>query len=230
MNEDTAKPLVFISHAASEDKDIASVLQNWIYLAYHHKVAVFVSSKDGISVTDIPSEKLRQRLDQATVLIALHSPASVDKPWLTFESAWALGGKKAVFHILCKGADAKDVASPLTIMDQLKDSRDPDQFFEVIDCLDEKLGMHHKKETERLRRILSGEGESSPSQLSDEEKACQALKEFSEQIQRNRERKEEREILRMKQELANPHPESYVPPSKGNEISDDRDDNSISRD
>ena len=89
---------------------------------------------------------------------------------------------------------------------------------EVIECLDEQVGMHHKKETERLRHVLSGEGESLPPQLSDEEKACQALKEFSARIQRDRERKEELEILRMKQELANPHPESYVPPSKGNEI------------
>lgn len=198
MSEDAAKPLVFISHAAKEDKDIATTLQNWIYLAYHHKVAVFVSSNDGISATDIPSEKLRQQLDLATVLIALHTPASADKPWLTFESAWALGGKKAVFHILCKGADAKDVASPLTIMDQLKDSRDPDQFFEVIECLDEKLGMHHKKETERLRHILSGEDESLPPQLSDEEKACQAITE----LQKEQKRKEELEILRRKCALA----------------------------
>lgn len=38
--------------------------------------------------------------------------------------------------------------------------------------------------------------------ISDEEKARQAVEEFSDRIQRDRERKEELEILRMKQELA----------------------------
>ena len=56
------------------------------------------------------------------------------------------------------------------------------------------------------------------SPVSDEEKAIQAVKDFSDRIQRDRERKEELEILRLKKELANPHPESYVPPSRGNEI------------
>lgn len=38
--------------------------------------------------------------------------------------------------------------------------------------------------------------------ISDEEKARRAVEEFSDRIQRDRERKEELEILRMKQELA----------------------------
>ena len=41
-----------------------------------------------------------------------------------------------------------------------------------------------------------------PNSISDEEKARQAVEEFSKQIQRDRERKEELEILHMKQELA----------------------------
>ena len=55
-----------------------------------------------------------------------------------------------------------------------------------------------------IKRISSTKEEPhhNPSSISDEEKAIQAAEEFSKQIQRDLERKEELEILRMKQELA----------------------------
>lgn len=153
-------PLVFVSHAAKEDKDLAAVFRDWILLAYRHEVDVFVSSKDGIPVDMTPVVKIQEALEKAALLIVLHTPDSVGKQWLTFESAWARGEKKHAFHLLCGGVEAKDIASPITSMIQLKDTRDAEQFFEVIESMDAVLGKRHKREIEHLRISLSENRES----------------------------------------------------------------------
>ena len=156
MNSDEKiKPLVFISHAASQDKDIAKAFQEWILLAYEHKVDVFVSSTNGIKPTAMPSPELQAALDRAAVFLILHTPHSVDRPWISYESGWSKGGKKVSLHILCKGAKADSVASPITSMSEVKDSGDCDQFYEVIRTLNANLHMDNEKSFEELRQTLS---------------------------------------------------------------------------
>lgn len=149
------KPLVFISHAAAKDKDIAAAFQKWLLLAYAHKVDVFVSSTDGIKPNSIPAKEIQDAIDRAVVFLILHTSNSAGKHWITYESGCANGGKKVALHILCKGAKADRVASPITTMSELLDTADERQFFEIIKTLNASLHLENEESFEDLRHTLS---------------------------------------------------------------------------
>ena len=64
MSEDSAKPLVFISHAASEDRDIAITFKDWIIKEYGLSTDnVFASSSpDSIKGRDFFTSEISNAL------------------------------------------------------------------------------------------------------------------------------------------------------------------------
>lgn len=148
------KPLIFISHAAEEDKDIAEAFQHWLNTAYKGRIKVFVSSTDGIHPTEMPSTAMQKALDEASVLLVLHTPNSTDKHWITYESGWAMGGKKISLHLLCKGASVDGIAAPIKTMSEIKNVADENHFKEIISVLNDTIGICNTEPFEQLRRIL----------------------------------------------------------------------------
>lgn len=103
------KPLIFISHAASEAQ-FASVLKKYIEEAFV-LCEVFVSSEDiqaGIDWKNLIFEKLRSSI----LVIVVCSKNSILRPWISFETgvAWALN--KKVMPILHSTLTLGDLPEP----------------------------------------------------------------------------------------------------------------------
>ena len=217
-------------------------------------VAVFSSSSEhdgyasdnSIKSGALSMSAIDKNLASHDVLISLLTPESVKRPWVVFEAGVGFGKGKAFVPILCRDGKLNSLPKPFSDL-FVREASSKQKFNTILKEIDKALGYKHTNVgVEELRKTLCDPMVSnsvcSPTvdgEKTDEEKAIRAVNEFSEQFRRERERKEEREILRMKQEPAksdgvptdsDPHPESYVPSSKGNEISDDIDDNSISHD
>lgn len=159
MSNTQHPPLVFISHAADADGDIAKAFEDWIKLAYKSEVGTFVSSTLGIPPNTPPATAITTNLGKTTVLIALLSPIACGHDWLTHEMAKTEGRQRQVIPLLCKGARAKDVPSPIATTQQLLDAKNPTHFFSAIRSLDRSLGKSHDYEYETLRHKLCGENE-----------------------------------------------------------------------
>lgn len=196
MTEGTdKKPLVFISHVADTDKSIATKFEDWIRVATKSQADVFVSSTDGITPGEFADMKIIQTLRDAHALIILLSPSAKNNAWLAFESGAFYGLGKPVIPIACRGAKPADFDGPLK-QPQMADAADPIQFSAAIATLGEAIGIHFVRDYNELRNRLCEPMVLNPScvpivdgKISDEEKAIQAAKDFSEQIRKNQERK-----------------------------------------
>ena len=136
-------PVVFISHYAHEDSELARKFKQWIETHYKvQKVKVFASSAGNcIKTGTFFMSRIGQMLTMKDVLISLLSPASMSRPWVIFETGAGVCAK-ALLPILCKGAQKKDLAPPFQEL-QIKDASNPSQFNEVLCELDKALGGKH---------------------------------------------------------------------------------------
>lgn len=136
-------PVVFISHYAQEDSELAKKFKQWIETHYKvQRVKVFASSAGNcIKTGTFFMSRIGQMLTMKDVLISLLSPASMSRPWVIFETGAGVCAK-ALLPILCKGAQKKDLAPPFQEL-QIKDASNPSQFNEVLCELDKALGGKH---------------------------------------------------------------------------------------
>lgn len=81
-----AKPVIFLSHA-SDDKELAELLAEQIRVMFgRDTVKVFVSSEpDAIGAGDKWFPTILQQLEEATALVVLLTPNSIDRRWVWFE-------------------------------------------------------------------------------------------------------------------------------------------------
>jgi hypothetical protein len=104
---------IFISHIHQE-APAASVLKDWFESTFPTRITAFVSSDP----TSLPAgsrwlEHLESELNQTGLLVALLSPASVDRHWLTFEAGCAWIRKIPIIPICHSGLDLLDLPQPL---------------------------------------------------------------------------------------------------------------------
>lgn len=92
---DTAKPVVFISHA-SDDKEIVNALDELIRDAFHTDFEIFNSSNESISPGESWRDKIFVKLKSANAVLVVYTPQSVNRAWVNFEAggAWVLENKK----------------------------------------------------------------------------------------------------------------------------------------
>ena len=151
-------PLIFISHAACEDKDIASAFKDWIIKEYGLcGENVFVSSSpDSIKGRDFFATEISSALRNEDVMIVLLSKEAMKKRWIVFETGVGFGRANFLPPILCKGADINDLPEqdPLRFI-QMKHASNKQEFEEVLKMLDAVLNMHHSsRSVEWLRKKL----------------------------------------------------------------------------
>lgn len=149
-------PIVFISHYAHEDSELAKKFKQWIETHYKvQKVKVFASSAEScIKTGTFFMSKIGQMLTMKDVLISLLTPASMSRPWVIFETGAGVCAK-ALLPILCRGAQKKDLVPPFQEL-QIKDASIPSQFHEVLRELDKALGGKHTDVgVDELRNCLS---------------------------------------------------------------------------
>lgn len=160
----TKRSIVFISHFANDDGDIAAKLKLWIETQYKTKIAqVFVSSSenDGYSENSIKSgmlatSEIGKNLKSFDVLISLLTPNSIKRPWVIFESGVGFGRGKHFIPILCRKLDRKsmDIHNPLKDL-QVRSASKPEEFETILRELDKALGDKHTSiGVEELRKAL----------------------------------------------------------------------------
>ena len=79
------KPVIFISHS-SKDKELADKFKKILEGCFQFQIDVFASSNpEAISVGRDWFDEIIQKIDKATVLLALVTPISVKSNWVWFE-------------------------------------------------------------------------------------------------------------------------------------------------
>lgn len=105
----------FISHS-SEDELAAAALVRLLEASFEvDSLKIRCTSVDGykVRISDKTSERLKNEISEASAVIGLLSPSSLQSSWVLFElgAAWGLG--KATFSLLCLGASPEDLPGPL---------------------------------------------------------------------------------------------------------------------
>lgn len=100
----TNKPIIFISHAVT-DKPIAVILKSEIDQVFASGVRVFVSSIPGaITPGKEWLRSINNNLKNASAIIVLITPTSINRPWLWFEigASWQkLKERKGKLYPIC---------------------------------------------------------------------------------------------------------------------------------
>lgn len=216
------KTIVFISHYADGDGDIAAKLKEWIETQYRAKnVAVFSSSSEyggdasdnSIKSGTLSMSAIDKHLVRHDVLISLLTPESVKRPWVVFEAGVGFGKGKAFLPILCRGGKLNSLPKPFSDL-YVREASSKQKFNTILKEIDKALGYKHTSVgVEELRNCLCA----SAAPQHDQHVTwggVPAGDDHSGGVDPN----------------AYPHPGSYLHPSRGNEISDDFDNNDISRD
>lgn len=158
MSDVVIEPLIFISHAAESDREMANKFKAWIMREYGlQSENVFVSSSpDSISGDDFYTAKIGLALKRESVMIVLLSPAAIKKRWIVFETGVGFGRDSLLPPILCKGATVEDLSQndPIGLI-QAKRADILAELAYVIDLMDNKLKKHHNENSiVQLQRIL----------------------------------------------------------------------------
>lgn len=140
--DNNTAPKIFISHAATEDHDIANALRQWIIKEYGlQKEDVFVSSSpDSIGSDDFWLTEIGKALRSCSALVLLLTKDSILKRWVLFEVGAAFGSGKLLPPLLCKGATIDDIPDkdPLLAL-QAKLADDKAELGAFLEKLDKKL-------------------------------------------------------------------------------------------
>lgn len=158
------KLIVFISHHADGDGELAVKLKQWLETQYQTKnIEVFVSSSENDGTTrnsiqsgTIAKEAIAKKLANHDVLISLFTPTSIERPWVIFESGIGFGRGRTFIPILCKGLDwdSIDIHNPLKDL-EVRNAQDPKKFDTILYEIDKALGRKHTNVgVEDLRKCL----------------------------------------------------------------------------
>lgn len=100
----TEKQVIFISHA-STDKTVANILKQEIEVVFGDGAEVFVSSIPGsIEPGSDWLDGIQKKLNDATIVIVLITPISINRPWIWFEigASWLkMIEKERIIYPLC---------------------------------------------------------------------------------------------------------------------------------
>jgi hypothetical protein len=124
-----ANPLVFISHD-SRDADLAEAFDHLLTDASGGVVQTFRSSdqtgRAGIDYGEDWFSKITRTLSEASDVVALLTPNSVDRPWILFEAGFAVGQRSTkVFGIALGVPFAKATRGPFARFQNCEAKEDP---------------------------------------------------------------------------------------------------------
>jgi len=111
------KPVIFISHATSDD-EFANAVKQEIEKVLANGVAVFCTSSPGaIAVGEDWLSGIEQKLGISKAIIAIITPVSIERPWLWFEvgASWSKGrtGECHIYPLCAPEIDMSALPSPL---------------------------------------------------------------------------------------------------------------------
>jgi hypothetical protein len=120
----------FLSHI-SEEATIAQALKGWLESTFAGQIKVFVSSDPD----DLPAGKkwlneIENALDKSDLLLILYSPASKNRPWISFEAGCAWIKKTPIIPICHSGLTVSELGYPLSTFQAL--SAEDKQFAEKL--------------------------------------------------------------------------------------------------
>jgi hypothetical protein len=119
----TEKPLIFISHA-STDKTVANILKQEIEAVFGDGVEVFVSSIPGsIEPGSDWLDRIQKKLNDATIVIVLITPISINRPWIWFEigASWLkmIEKERRIYPLCAPKIDLGSLPEPLSRLQAL---------------------------------------------------------------------------------------------------------------
>jgi len=116
------KPKIFVSHI-SEESPLAAVLKTNLSSDFLGLVEVFVSSDlESIAAGSNWLVSLEQALREATVLIALCSHASINRPWVNFEVGAAWVKSIPIVPVCHTGLKPRDLPIPYSVLQAVEAS------------------------------------------------------------------------------------------------------------
>jgi hypothetical protein len=131
---------IFISHI-HEEAPLAIALKKWLESSFPGRLDVFVSSDR----EDIPPgskwlEEIDRALRDSLICIVLCSPASVTRPWISFETGSAWQKQIPVLPVCHSGQDKNKLPAPLSYLQSL-DLLSPDFIGDLISSLRKHLAI-----------------------------------------------------------------------------------------
>src|ERR1700733_14437340 len=129
---------VFISHFTGE-KRLAEKLQDLLKMVFGDQLQVFRSSDaESISTGEGQYAAILNALGAADVIVVLLSSESARRPWVAFESGYALGKRARLFPLFVRLATSHDIPSPFSEM--LVRPVTADELKKVFDAVTERTG------------------------------------------------------------------------------------------
>ncbi|MDP2843793.1 MAG: toll/interleukin-1 receptor domain-containing protein [Acetobacterium sp.] len=134
----TEKPVIFISHA-STDKPVANILKQEIEVVFGDAVEVFVSSLSGsIEPGSDWLKAIQKKLDDATIVVVLITPISINRPWIWFEigASWLkmVEKKRKIYPLCAPEIELGSLPEPLSRLQALSLGKTDDikEFFKAL--------------------------------------------------------------------------------------------------
>lgn len=114
------KPQIFISHSHDEE-DFAKRVKEWLDEALLGAVTFFVSSdKASIPLGTEWPRKIRESLEQSSILIVILSEKSLEKRWIYFEAGAGYVRGIPVIPVCVGGLELNRLPSPLNFLQAIK--------------------------------------------------------------------------------------------------------------
>jgi hypothetical protein len=119
----TEKQVIFFSHA-STDKTVANILKQEIEAVFDDGVEVFVSSIPGsIEPGSDWLDRIQKKLNDATIVIVLITPISINRPWIWFEigASWLkmIEKERNIYPLCAPEIDLGSLPEPLSRLQAL---------------------------------------------------------------------------------------------------------------
>jgi hypothetical protein len=117
------KPVIFISHAAT-DRPIAEIIKSELDRVFANGVHVFASSVPGVMKPGVDwLNEIRENLENATAVVVLITPVSINRPWIWFEvgAYWSRlqKGSGRIYPLCAPEIDLSDLPEPLNRLQAL---------------------------------------------------------------------------------------------------------------
>ena len=151
MNTQKRK-LIFISHSAKDDQEIASCFCDFFLNAYQGNVEIFASSN--INCGSEWLKTLKEKLDSADVIVAILTEHGRKNDWVTFEVGYVAGHGGLPIPLLFDGK-IEDVQKSIRLLYQVKDIDKPNDLENAIAAIGKAVDEHCKVNINELKASLS---------------------------------------------------------------------------
>lgn len=156
MGKEIQPTTIFLSHA-SEDRELAAVLQAAINDAFPGAFQVFNAFEpDSIAISEDWRIKLKEAVQEATLLLVLLTPSAITKPWIYWETGGAFHRNIPIIPVIGPGCNDSGLPEQIRHL-QAVSIQELKGLQQLFDQLAKQAGMTHLSRlcdlSETMRKI-----------------------------------------------------------------------------